>query len=112
MKTFRIPTWSEISVYWGEFLSMNTPNELSQWDDFSNASLPPSPYSGDEVDPSETIKYSSCAAKQPASKEPEESIFHATEKKYRSDMCNALKNYEESFDQVRLMKRVLYRDGT
>lgn len=91
---------------------MNTPNEFSQWDDFSDASAPPSTYSGEELDPSETIKYSSCAAKQPASKEPEESIFHSSEKNYRNDMCKALKSYEESFDQVRIMKRVLYRDGT
>ncbi|KAJ5798290.1 uncharacterized protein N7503_007586 [Penicillium pulvis] len=91
---------------------MNTPNEFSQWDEFSDASPPPSPYSGDECDHSKTIKYSSCTAKQPASKDLEESFFQSSEKKYRSDMYNALKSYEESFDQVRLMKRVLCRDGT
>jgi hypothetical protein len=112
MQSFRIPTWSEISIFWGELLSMNTPNESSQWDDFSDTSQPQSPYSGDEIDPFESIKYSSCTTKQPASKGLEESIFHLPEKKYRSDMCNALKSYEESFDQVRLMKRVLYQDGT
>ncbi|KAJ6115193.1 hypothetical protein N7486_000971 [Penicillium sp. IBT 16267x] len=111
MQSFRIPTWSEISVLWGGFKRMNTPNEFSQWDDFSDASPPPSSYSGDELNTSETIKYSSCATKPPASKESEESLFHSSEKKYRNDMCKALKSYEESFDQVRLMKRVLYRDG-
>ncbi|KAJ5930807.1 hypothetical protein N7466_006300 [Penicillium verhagenii] len=107
-----MPTWSEISVFWGEFLSMSTPNEFSQWDEFSDASPPPSPGSGNQLDPSQTIKYSSCSAKHPTSKQAEDYFCYPSETKYRSDMCNALKAYEESFDQVRIMKRVLYREGS